>query len=177
MTDFADEARSRAAHLLRMANTVDARMRAQIIEYADSTPDPPVMGPAGIATAGCPRCLRTMWRQRDGWVCASCGHVEEELPVKCPNCRTVMKSPPASAPDRWWCSRCGRVATVGDSTTEIENRERGRLEAVRLLDRAMAERNDRRGDAESAAVSWTFSAAVTERERLRVERAAQRLRA
>lgn len=96
--------------------------------------------------------------------------------MSCPNCRTVMKPPPTSAPDRWWCSRCGRVATAGDSTTEIENRERGRLEAVRLLDRAVAQRADRRREAEATAVSWAFSAAVTERERLRMERAALRLR-
>ncbi|MEV4438451.1 hypothetical protein AB0K09_05430 [Streptomyces sp. NPDC049577] len=80
MNDFVDEARSRVAHLLRMANTTDDTLRARIIEYADTTPEPPVMSrAAGIATTGCPRCRRTMWRQRDVegpvWVCASCGHV------------------------------------------------------------------------------------------------------
>ncbi|AEW93210.1 MULTISPECIES: hypothetical protein [Streptomycetaceae] len=82
MTDFADEARSRAAHLLRMANTTDERIRTQIIDYVDSTPEPPPMGPYGIETTGCPRCRRTMWRQQDPrgplWVCASCGCVTAE---------------------------------------------------------------------------------------------------
>ncbi|MFG2617828.1 hypothetical protein ACGFXC_09365 [Streptomyces sp. NPDC048507] len=60
-----------------MAATADDRVRAQIIEYAASTPDPPPYGPAGIHTRGCGRCRRTSWRQRDLWVCANCGHVED----------------------------------------------------------------------------------------------------
>ncbi|MFE9257852.1 hypothetical protein [Streptomyces sp. NPDC006879] len=76
-TDFAEEARSRTARLLRMAATPDDRVRARIVEYATSTPDPPLMGPHGIQTTGCTRCRRTMWRQRDLWVCSSCGHVED----------------------------------------------------------------------------------------------------
>ncbi|GGZ22315.1 hypothetical protein GCM10010387_14340 [Streptomyces inusitatus] len=77
MTDFADEARSRAAHLLRMARTDDAVQRARIIAYAASTPDPPLMGPQGIHTTGCPVCAGTMWLQREIRVCASCGHIED----------------------------------------------------------------------------------------------------
>ena len=77
VTDFADEARSRTARLLRMAATDDRRTRQQITRYAASTPDPPLMGPVGIQTTGCPRCACTMWRQRDLWVCSSCGHVKE----------------------------------------------------------------------------------------------------
>lgn len=76
-TEFADEARSRVARLLRMAATHDDRLRARIVEYAASTPDPPPYGPQGIHTTGCPRCLRTMWMQRDLWVCSSCGHIED----------------------------------------------------------------------------------------------------
>lgn len=78
MTDFVAEARSRTAHLLRMAGTDDTRLRAVIIEYAATTPDPPLMGPQGIRTAGCPRCRRTMWLQRDLWICSSCGHMEDQ---------------------------------------------------------------------------------------------------
>lgn len=63
-----------------MAHTTDERIRARLIAYADSTPEPPIMGPAGINTTGCPRCRQTMWQQRDRegpiWVCAGCGHVE-----------------------------------------------------------------------------------------------------
>ncbi|MFE9247731.1 hypothetical protein [Streptomyces sp. NPDC007088] len=76
MTDFADEARSRTARLLRMAAPGDDR--DGIIEYATTTPDPPLMGRHGIRTTGCARCRRTMWLQRDLWVCASCGWVREE---------------------------------------------------------------------------------------------------
>jgi hypothetical protein len=75
MTAFADEARSRTAWLLRMA--APDQDAAGIIEYATSTPEPPVMGPHGIRTRGCPRCRRTMWMQREMWVCAFCGHMEE----------------------------------------------------------------------------------------------------
>ncbi|TVL88978.1 hypothetical protein LRS74_18595 [Streptomyces sp. LX-29] len=84
MTEFVDEARSRTARLLRMAATEDGRTRARIIEYADTTPEPPLMGRDGIRTTGCPRCRRTMWWQRDAggplWVCASCGHVQDPGP-------------------------------------------------------------------------------------------------
>ncbi|MER7758489.1 hypothetical protein [Streptomyces sp. NPDC097619] len=74
---FAEEARSRVARLLRMAATADDRTRARIVEYAASTPDPPPYGPHGIRTTGCPRCLRTMWQQRDLLVCSACGHMED----------------------------------------------------------------------------------------------------
>ncbi|MER6911796.1 hypothetical protein ABT354_09005 [Streptomyces sp. NPDC000594] len=77
MTDFADEARSRTAHLLRMAATDDPRVRDRIIAYAAGTPDPPPMGGQGIQTSGCPRCAGTMWLQREVWVCSGCGHVRE----------------------------------------------------------------------------------------------------
>lgn len=76
-TDFADEARSRTARLLRMAATTDPRVRERIVEYATTTPDPPPIGPHGIQTRGCGRCRRTMWAQRDYWVCAWCGHLED----------------------------------------------------------------------------------------------------
>ncbi|MEV6393669.1 hypothetical protein AB0M39_02625 [Streptomyces sp. NPDC051907] len=78
MTEFADEARTRTAHLLRMARTDDERVRARIVRYAASTPDPPLMGPHGIHTTGCPLCRHTMWLQRDLWVCSSCGHMEDQ---------------------------------------------------------------------------------------------------
>ncbi|MEU9979899.1 hypothetical protein [Streptomyces sp. NPDC050856] len=77
MTGFADEARSRAARLIRMARTDDPRLRDRLIQYAATTPDPPLMGPDGIQTTGCPSCASTMWRQRDLWVCASCGRIED----------------------------------------------------------------------------------------------------
>ncbi|MER5768981.1 hypothetical protein [Streptomyces sp. NPDC001985] len=77
MTSFADEARDRVAHLLRMARTDDDRARARIITYAEATPDPPLMGPQGIHTSGCPRCAGTMWLQRELHVCSSCGHMED----------------------------------------------------------------------------------------------------
>lgn len=81
MSEFVDEARSRAARLVRMANTDDPRLRARLAEYATATAEPPVMGAHGIRTTGCPRCRHTMWQQQDTdgplWVCASCGCVEE----------------------------------------------------------------------------------------------------
>ncbi|MFI1942073.1 hypothetical protein ACH44C_33685 [Streptomyces purpureus] len=77
MTDFVDEARTRAARLIRMAATEDTRLRDQLRQYAASTPDPPLMGSDGIQTTGCPQCRNTMWRQRDLWVCAACGHVKD----------------------------------------------------------------------------------------------------
>ncbi|MBT2508787.1 hypothetical protein J7I98_23450 [Streptomyces sp. ISL-98] len=77
MTDFADEARTRTARLLRMAATDDDQERERIVEYAAATPDPPLMTPLGIQTTGCPRCRRTMWMQRDLWVCSACGHMED----------------------------------------------------------------------------------------------------
>ncbi|MEU9606135.1 hypothetical protein [Streptomyces sp. NPDC048057] len=78
MTDFADEARSRVARLLRMADTMDARLRARIVDYVASTPDPPLMGPQGIRTRGCPKCRATMWLQPGLWICAVCGRMEDE---------------------------------------------------------------------------------------------------
>ncbi|MCD9141982.1 hypothetical protein [Streptomyces albireticuli] len=141
MNDFVDEARSRVAHLLRMANTTDDRIRARIIEYADTTPEPPVMSRAGIVTTGCPRCHRTAWRQHDAegpvWVCASCGHVEGVI-VKCPHCEIPMIAPPLGAPDRWHCPRCPRVAATGESALNIEARERQRVAALAALDEAIA---------------------------------------
>ncbi|MFF4405770.1 hypothetical protein ACFY2W_32910 [Streptomyces sp. NPDC001262] len=143
MNDFVDEARSRVAHLLRMANTTDDRVRARIIEYADSTPEPPVMSRAGIATTGCPQCRRTAWRQQDAegpvWVCASCGHVEG-ITVRCPQCDVAMDPPAVGTPDRWQCPSCPRVAATGESPTEIEQRERQRLRAIALLDKVLAAR-------------------------------------
>ncbi|WP_424887710.1 hypothetical protein [Streptomyces sp. XH2] len=141
MNDFVDEARSRVAHLLRMANTTDDRVRARIIEYADTTPEPPVMSRAGIVTTGCAQCLRTAWRQQDAegpvWVCASCGHVEG-VTVNCPHCEVAMTPPPPGAPDRWQCPQCPRVAATGESAQDIEERERQRVVAVAALEEAMA---------------------------------------
>lgn len=143
MNEFADEARSRVAHLLRMANTTDDQVRARLIEYADTTPEPPIMDRAGIVTTGCPRCRRTAWRQEDTegpvWVCASCGHVEG-VTVECPRCETAMEPPAPGAPDRWQCPSCPRVAATGESPQDIENREQRRLRAVALLGKAMAAR-------------------------------------
>ncbi|ARZ70385.1 hypothetical protein SMD11_4792 [Streptomyces albireticuli] len=126
-----------------MANTTDDRIRARIIEYADTTPEPPVMSRAGIVTTGCPRCHRTAWRQHDAegpvWVCASCGHVEGVI-VKCPHCEIPMTAPPLGAPDRWRCPRCPRVAATGESALNIEERERQRVAALAALDEAIAAR-------------------------------------
>ena len=94
MTDFAEEARSRTAWLLRMA--APEQDAGSIIEYATTTPEPPVMGPHGIRTRGCPRCRRTMWMQREIWVCAFCGHVEE-LACSLP---PVPDSPSPAAKDK-----------------------------------------------------------------------------
>lgn len=143
MTEFADEARDRAAHLLRMARTDDPRVRARLVHYATTTPDPPALGPGGITTTGCPRCRNTMWQQRDAgspiWVCGACGHVED-VTMTCPHCTVSMKPPVAGWPDRWSCPSCPRVAATGESAAEIEDRERGRVEAIGLLDAALAAR-------------------------------------
>ncbi|WP_253917026.1 hypothetical protein [Streptomyces sp. MNP-20] len=144
MTEFADEARSRAARLLRMANTRNPQLREQILHYAESTPDPPLMmGTLGIRTKGCPKCRSTMWQQRDGdgpyWVCASCG-TTEEVRVECPECRVPMKPPAKGSPDRWRCPRCKRVAATNDTPDVIDNRERQRTSAIALLDQAIAAR-------------------------------------
>ncbi|MBT2395350.1 hypothetical protein [Streptomyces sp. ISL-100] len=77
MTNFADEARTRTARLLRMAASDDDQERERIVAYAAATPDPPLMTRLGIQTTGCPRCRRTMWMQRDLWVCSACGHMED----------------------------------------------------------------------------------------------------
>lgn len=142
MSDFIDEARSRVHTLLRMARTHDERTRARIIEYADATPEPPAMGRIGLHTRGCPQCLRTMWTQTDAqgpfWVCSSCGHVEG-ITVDCPHCLTPMKPPTAAYPNRWFCKTCPRAAATGDSAEIIERHEQERLEAIRLLDIAIAE--------------------------------------
>lgn len=99
-----------------MANTTDDRLRAQIIEYADTTPEPPVISPrAGIVTSGCSRCRRTAWRQHDCegplWVCGTCGHVEP-ITMRCPQCHVDMTPPRISAPDRWECPSCDEVAST-----------------------------------------------------------------
>ncbi|GGU67502.1 hypothetical protein GCM10010211_36020 [Streptomyces albospinus] len=141
MTEFVEEVRSRTVRLLRMANTTDDRLRKQIVAYADATPEPPIMGPLGIGTTGCPRCRRTMWQQRDSegpvWVCAFCGHVEG-VTMLCPHCNVAMKSPSPGWVDRWSCPECPRVAATGDSAEEIEAREAARLKAVEMLDHAIA---------------------------------------
>lgn len=143
MTEFADEARSRTAHLLRMARTDDERVRERLVEYAATTPDPPVLGPGGITTTGCPKCRHTMWQQRDAgspiWVCGACGHVED-VTMDCPECRVPMKPPMAGWVDRWSCPSCPRVAATGESTVEIEDREQGRTDAIALLDTVIAAR-------------------------------------
>jgi hypothetical protein len=60
-----------------MAAADDDRIRARLAHYAATTPDPPPMGTHGIQTTGCPHCTSTMWRQRDVWICSSCGSVED----------------------------------------------------------------------------------------------------
>ena len=138
--EFHDEARTRASRLLRMGRNDDERIRDRIRAHADTTPEPPPMGPHGLATRGCPKGLDTMVAQWDLtdmlWVCAGCGHVEGAT-VECPNCRTTMKP---GAFGRDFCKTCPRVALPGDSVAVIEAREEKRLEAVRLLDDVIAER-------------------------------------
>lgn len=140
MMEFHDEARTRAARLLRMGRNDDDQTRARIRAHADTTPEPPPMGRHGLATRGCPKCRRTMWAQRDRadmlWVCSGCGHVEGAT-VECPNCQTPMKPGDFG---RDFCKTCPRVALPGDTVADIEARERRRLEAVRLLDDVIAER-------------------------------------
>ncbi|NJQ08100.1 hypothetical protein HCN56_21580 [Streptomyces lonarensis] len=80
VSDFVHEARSRKHALLRMASD-DPVERLLVQEYAEATPDPPpTAAHRGIATRGCPRCARTMWRQWETgplWVCSRCGHLED----------------------------------------------------------------------------------------------------
>ncbi|MCT2589387.1 hypothetical protein LHJ74_05480 [Streptomyces sp. N2-109] len=125
MSDFAEEARSRVMRLLRMANTTNERIRTQIREYADATPEPPLMGSLGIGTTGCSRCKRTMWQQRDSegplWVCAFCGHVEG-VSVACPHCAAEMEPPHPADGDHWLCPTCPRAATAGDFRGKAEHR-------------------------------------------------------
>ncbi|MET9293764.1 hypothetical protein [Streptomyces sp. NPDC003077] len=83
-SEFADEARTRLAHLLRMSGPHRALERDRIAAYVRATPDPPLLGPHGIRTSGCPRCRHTMWEQRDIdgepiSVCSRCGHVTRPL--------------------------------------------------------------------------------------------------
>ncbi|MCY0944280.1 hypothetical protein [Streptomyces antarcticus] len=136
-TDFADEARSRVAQLLRMAASADDRTRARIVAYAASTPDPPPYGPDGIRTTGCPRCHRTMWMQRTVWVCSSCGHVEDDR-VNCHRCDSPMYESDAN-PGKWWC-RCGAYRATGESTADVRAREDETARVMALLDEAIAER-------------------------------------
>lgn len=107
MTDFADEARSRTAWLLRMAGP--EQDAGSIIEYAATTPEPPVMGPHGIRTRGCPRCRRTMWMQREIWVCAFCGHVEDLV------CSPAAPAEPACAGSRSDAHHQGPRASLTES--------------------------------------------------------------
>ncbi|MFE7135439.1 hypothetical protein ACFVIM_31725 [Streptomyces sp. NPDC057638] len=69
---------SRAADLVRMADTPNELEKARLARYAAQTTDPPPMGPQGIATDGCRECRGTLWREPDGcrWTCSGCGHVE-----------------------------------------------------------------------------------------------------
>ncbi|MCY0919589.1 MULTISPECIES: hypothetical protein [unclassified Streptomyces] len=136
-TEFADEARSRVARLLRMAADADDRTRARIVAYAATTPDPPPYGPDGIRTAGCPRCLRTMWRQRDVWVCSSCGRVEDDT-MDCHRCGNAMYESAASGVRQWWC-RCGARRLPDESTGDVRAREAETARVMALLDAAIAE--------------------------------------
>lgn len=124
-----------------MARTDDDRVRARIVDYVETTPDPPILGQQGITTAGCPCCRKTMWQQRDAgspiWVCGACGLVED-VTMNCPECSVPMKPPPAGWTDRWQCPQCPRVAATGESAAEIEARERCRLEAIAALDAVIA---------------------------------------
>lgn len=136
--EFAEEARSRRAQLLRMARPRDEWSRDRLLAYADGTPDPPAMGRHGIETTGCPRCRGTMWRQRDDFVCSSCGHVKG-LVMECPHCRVAMKASSGS-PDWHKCPQCSRIAWSTDTSEEIEARHQQRLEAMALLDAVIEER-------------------------------------
>jgi hypothetical protein len=85
-----------------------------------------------------------MWTQRDHtglmWVCASCGGVEE-MTMECPVCRVPMRPPPNGWFDRWSCPWCKRMAASGESPAEIEDRERQRRDALRLLDETICSRS------------------------------------
>ncbi|MEV0416485.1 hypothetical protein AB0I68_38580 [Streptomyces sp. NPDC050448] len=130
-TEFADEARSRVARLLRMAADADDRVRDRIVAYAASTPDPPPYGPDGIRTTGCPRCLQTMWMQRDVWVCSSCGHVRDDR-VTCHRCGTPMYELDGY-PEKWWC-RCGAWCLDSESLADIKAREAETDRVMAMLD-------------------------------------------
>ncbi|MFB7647162.1 hypothetical protein ACFC0S_16920 [Streptomyces sp. NPDC056084] len=137
--EFADEARPRRAHLLRMAQSRDDRFRDYLLAYADGTPDPPPMGHHGIETRGCPECRGTMWRQRKDFVCAGCGHVRGAV-MECPHCHIEMKPPPKGWFDRHHCPNCRRTASSTDTPDDIEARERQKQEAIALLDAVIEER-------------------------------------
>lgn len=151
MTDFADEARTRKARMLRMAEAAafDSEerrvLRARVLAYTDRTPEPPVMSSFGVSTKGCSRCQRTMWHQAgpDGhyWVCASCGAFEDMV-MRCPQCAVLMRPPKDGGPDRWSCPGCKRTAGSGWSDQEIESTERQVQEAISLLDDVIAQRKE-----------------------------------
>ncbi|MER5889643.1 hypothetical protein ABT160_37950 [Streptomyces sp. NPDC001941] len=126
-----------------MAATSDPHVRDRIAAYAETTPEPPPLGSHGIETTGCPRCRGTMWRQRDLFVCSACGDMKGADPMTCPRCLTAMKPPaPGRHPhlQRYACPFCPRKAAPGDTREQIEERERQRARAVRLLDAAIQER-------------------------------------
>lgn len=137
--EFAEEARSRRAQLLRMARPRDEWSRDRLLAYADGTPDPPAMGRHGIETTGCPRCRATMWRQRNDFVCSSCGCVKGAV-MECPHCRVEMTVPRKGRVERHQCPRCPRFAWPTDTPEEIEARHQQRLEAIQLLDAVIEER-------------------------------------
>ncbi|GAA2604655.1 hypothetical protein [Streptomyces axinellae] len=149
MTDFADEARTRRAHMLRMAEAQAEEpdemrvLRARVLDYLDNTPEPPVMASYGVSTKGCPKCHRTMWHQKDHeghhWVCASCGHFEE-LVMTCPRCGEEMKPPFLEQIDRWTCRTCKLVAASGESEQEMLQRDDEVRQAVRTLDAVIEDR-------------------------------------
>lgn len=149
MTDFADEARTRKARMLRMAAAVadgaeeERALRARVLAYADHTPEPPAMASYGVSTKGCQQCHRTMWHQKDSeghhWVCASCGRVEP-LVMACPRCGVEMDPPPPGRFDRWSCRPCKIVAASGESEQEIVQRDDEVQQAIRMLDAVIEDR-------------------------------------
>ncbi|MGX1977123.1 hypothetical protein [Streptomyces kronopolitis] len=60
---------------------------------------------------------------------------------RCPGCGAEM-APPGVYDDRSWC-RCGRVAYEGETSEDIEIRERCRQEALAALDFAITLRGGR----------------------------------
>ncbi|MFD7663524.1 hypothetical protein [Streptomyces sp. NPDC059788] len=59
--------------------------------------------------------------------------------VQCPACHQPME-PPLTERSNWWCYGCGRNGVLGETPEDIEDRERGKHRALRLLEEALARR-------------------------------------